>query len=104
MKELGAVGIGGSIFLIAAGAILAWAVHIQAGWLDLRVVGYVLMVAGLFGLILTLWFWSNRRRAVSTRVSSVSTPPGVPVERQRVVREDRVVAPEDYPVPPDQGY
>jgi Flp pilus assembly protein TadB len=80
------VGIGGSIFLIALGAILAFAVHVSVGWLSLNVVGYVLMLAGLVGLLLTLWFWSNRRRTVAT------TP--VPVERDRVVEERRRV---EYP-------
>ena len=78
------MGIGGSIFLLALGAILAWAVHVQVGWLDLRVVGYVLMLAGLTGLILTIWFWTSRRRIRT-----------VPVERERIVRDpmdtDRVV-------------
>ncbi|MEN3303949.1 MAG: hypothetical protein V7603_151 [Micromonosporaceae bacterium] len=85
------MGIGGSIFLIALGAILAWAVHIQVGWLDLRVVGWVLMVAGLAGLILTLWFWSNRRRQVTT------TNP-VSVERERYVESDEPI------VPPERRY
>jgi Domain of unknown function (DUF6458) len=61
------VGIGGSIFLIAVGAILAFAVHVSVGWLSLNVVGYVLMIAGLVGLLLTIWFWSNRRRTVVAR-------------------------------------
>jgi hypothetical protein len=79
-----AVGIGGSIFLIAVGAILAFAVHVQVGWLSLNVVGYVLMVAGLVGLLLTVWFWNSRRRV---------TP--VPVEPdERVVEERRRV---EYP-------
>jgi protein-S-isoprenylcysteine O-methyltransferase Ste14 len=78
------VGIGGSIFLIAVGAILAFAVHVSVGWVSLNVVGYVLMIAGLVGLLLTLWFWNNRRRTV--------TP--VPVERERVVDEHRRV---EYP-------
>ena len=83
------MGIGGSIFLIALGAILAFAVHVSVGWLSLNVVGYVLMLAGLVGLILTLWFWSNRRRRV------VTTP--VPVARDRLVEERRRVEYE----PPD---
>ncbi|HKT02094.1 MAG TPA: DUF6458 family protein [Rugosimonospora sp.] len=87
------MGIGGSIFLLALGAILVWAVHIQLGWLDLRVVGWVLMVAGFVGLILTIWFWNNRRRRITT------TTGAVPVERERVVEYD------DRPVgPPDQRY
>jgi hypothetical protein len=75
------VGIGGSIFLLALGAILAWAVHIQVGWLDFRVIGYVLMAAGFLGLILTLWFWNGRRR-------QVTTPVPVERERERYVVED----------------
>jgi len=76
------VGIGGSIFLIAVGAILAFAVHVSVGWLSLNVVGYVLMVAGLVGLLLTLWFWNNRRRTAVTPA---------PVEpEERVVNERQV--------------
>ena len=55
------MGIGGSIFLIALGAILAFAVHVSVGWLSLNVVGYVLMIAGVVGLLLTIWFWQQRR-------------------------------------------
>jgi hypothetical protein len=77
------VGIGGSIFLIAVGAILAFAVNVSVGWLSLNVVGYVLMLAGLAGLLLTLYFWSNRRRRI------VTTP--VPVEREHLVDEQRRV-------------
>jgi len=83
------VGIGGSIFLIAVGAILAFAVHVSLGAISINVIGWILMGAGLIGLLLTLWFWSNRRRTV------VTTP--VPVERDRVVEERRRV---EYP--PDE--
>ncbi len=58
------MGIGGSIFLIALGAILAFAVNANVGFLDLNVVGWVLMLAGLVGLIITMWFWRGRRRTV----------------------------------------
>ena len=58
------MGIGGSIFLIALGAILAFAVDANFGFLDLYVVGWVLMLAGLVGLILTMWFWRSRRQTV----------------------------------------
>lgn len=57
------MGIGGSIFLIALGAILAFAVNANFSGLDINVVGYVLMLAGLAGLIITIWFWQGRRRA-----------------------------------------
>lgn len=60
------MGIGTSIFLIALGAILTFAVDVAIGGLDLDVVGWVLMAAGVLGLILTMIFWNNRRRAVAT--------------------------------------
>ncbi|MCG5467760.1 DUF6458 family protein [Micromonospora sp. LAH09] len=80
------MGIGGSIFLIALGAILAFAVEADLGWLDLSVVGWVLMLAGVAGLITTLYFWNSRRRTV------VAAP----------VREERVVADRVVPVQDDQ--
>jgi uncharacterized iron-regulated membrane protein len=95
-QEEGTVGIGGSIFLIALGAILAWAVHFHIGWLDLRVVGWVFMVAGLSGLLLTLWFWSNRRRQVTMSVPvrrEVPVHREVPVQRERIVEDDEPIAP-----------
>lgn len=58
----GGMGIGFSIFLIAFGAIIAFGMDIQLSWLDLSVVGWVLMLAGIAGLMLTLYFWNRRRR------------------------------------------
>ena len=46
------MGIGASIFMLAIGAIIAFAFHVRVGWLDLNVVGWVLMVAGAIGLVL----------------------------------------------------
>ncbi|MCM0674116.1 DUF6458 family protein [Micromonospora phytophila] len=80
------MGIGGSIFLIALGAIFAFAVEADLGWLNLSVVGWVLMLAGVAALLTTLYFWNSRRRTV------VATP----------VREDRVVADRVVPVQDDR--
>lgn len=60
------MGIGGSIFLIAIGAIIAFAVDVHVGWLDLQVVGWVLMVAGAVALVLLLIYSSRRRTTVTT--------------------------------------
>jgi hypothetical protein len=56
------MGVGGSIFLIAFGAIIAFGVKRDLSWLDLDVVGWVLMLCGLTGLLLTISFWMTRRR------------------------------------------
>jgi hypothetical protein len=55
------MGIGGGIFLIAMGAILAFAVHANLTWIDLYVVGWVLMLSGAAVLGLTIFFWQQRR-------------------------------------------
>jgi hypothetical protein len=50
------MGIGVSLVLIAAGAILTWAVSATVSGLDINTVGVILMVVGL---ILSLMFWSS---------------------------------------------
>ena len=62
------MGIGLGIFLIVVGAILTFAVHVTVAGLDLKVVGWVLMLAGVAGLALFLVMW-NRRRGPATTVS-----------------------------------
>jgi hypothetical protein len=56
------MGIGGGIFLIALGAILAFALKVEPKYIDLEIAGWVLMLAGAATLVLTIWFWSARRR------------------------------------------
>lgn len=53
------MGIGVSLVLIAAGAILTWAVEASVSGLNINTVGVILMVVGIVGLILSLVFWSS---------------------------------------------
>jgi hypothetical protein len=53
------MGIGTSIFLIAAGAILAFAVNATVQGLDLIVVGWILMGVGALGILLSIAFWDS---------------------------------------------
>jgi hypothetical protein len=53
------MGIGASLFLIAAGAILKWAVEWEVAGVDLQTVGLILLIVGVLGLILSLLFWSS---------------------------------------------
>jgi hypothetical protein len=53
------MGIGVSLILIAAGAILTWAVNAEASGIDLATVGVILMVVGAVGAVLSLIFWSS---------------------------------------------
>jgi DMSO/TMAO reductase YedYZ heme-binding membrane subunit len=54
-----AVGIGASIFMIAIGAILAFAVETNTRGIDLNTVGVILMIVGAMGLLLSMLFWSS---------------------------------------------
>ena len=51
--------LGFSLFLIAVGAILAFAVRISLGAVDLATVGIILMVVGAVGMVLSLLFWTS---------------------------------------------
>ena len=53
------MGIGVSILLIAVGAILAFAVSAEASGVDLQTVGWIVLVVGLLGLVLSMIFWSS---------------------------------------------
>jgi hypothetical protein len=57
------VTIGGSLFLIAVGAILAFAVTASVAGIDLQIVGWILMVVGVIGLILGLVLMNRSRSA-----------------------------------------
>ncbi len=47
-------GIGGSLFLIALGAILYWAVNVDAEGFSINTIGLILLIVGAIGVVLTL--------------------------------------------------
>jgi hypothetical protein len=53
------MGIGVSLILIAAGAILTWAVNASVSGVDINAIGVILMIVGAVGLLLSLMFWSS---------------------------------------------
>jgi Domain of unknown function (DUF6458) len=57
------MGIGASVFLMAVGAILAFAVHATVSGIDVQVIGFILIAAGVIGLALTLIVFAPRRNA-----------------------------------------
>jgi hypothetical protein len=72
------MGIGTSIFIIAVGAILTFAIETDSTeGFNINTIGIILMVAGLIGLVFTAFIWGPRRREV--------------VADRGVVRRDEVV-------------
>ena len=53
------MGISVSILLIAAGAILKWAVTASTSGTNLQTVGMILFVVGIVGLVASMMFWSS---------------------------------------------
>jgi hypothetical protein len=54
------MGIGTSLFLLAVGAILAFAVEVQnSHGFDINTIGIILMIVGAIGILLSLVFWSS---------------------------------------------
>ena len=76
------MGIGGGIFLLVVGAILAFAVRDSIEVIDLTVVGYICMGAGALALIISLVVNSQRsnttHREVIERHDDSRPPPAPP--------------------------
>lgn len=91
------MGIGVSIFLLALGAILAFAVDFNASGLDINTVGVILMVVGAIGLATSFLFWdrmgfgsSSHRTVTRDYVDDgvVTTTPRSTVRERTIVRDD----------------
>lgn len=68
--------LGSSLFLIAVGAILKFAVTASVAGIDLQVVGVILMVIGVIGLLISLFLMVT---------ASSRQPPGPPAPPVEVV-------------------
>ena len=53
------MGIGASLLLIAVGAVLIWAVDVSVSGIELTTVGWILLIVGAIGALLSLVFWSS---------------------------------------------
>ena len=71
------MGIGVSMLLIAVGAVLAFAVHVSTSGFNLHTIGWILLIVGAIGVLLSLIFWSSW--------GGLGGPAG---RRREVVRED----------------
>jgi membrane-bound ClpP family serine protease len=75
------MSIGGGIALIVIGAILAFALDVQVSGIDIQLIGYILIAAGVLITLLGIVFLTRRRQVTSTSRSAVD-----PVTGERVTR------------------
>ena len=66
--------IGSSIFLIAVGAILRWAVSWHLSGFNVQLAGLIVFLVGILGLVLTLILWYTRRSSQG-RLRDDGVPP-----------------------------
>ncbi len=74
------MGIGVSLFLVAVGAVLTFAVNVTTRGFNVNTIGIILMIVGAIGLFVDLLIFAPRRRSVAG-VATVGT--------RRTVIEDR---------------
>ena len=79
------MGIGVSVFIMAVGAILAFAVEKTVEGVDINTVGVILMIVGAIGLVWTMIIWGPR-----TRRTTVVEGDGVDPPRRTYYREQQV--------------
>ena len=74
------MSIGLGIFLIVVGAILAFALQVQVDWIDLQLVGYICLIAGVLVTILGIVLLVRRRQSITTQRTSVDPATGERVD------------------------
>lgn len=85
------MSIGAGIALFAIGAILAFAVNVEVEWVNLDMIGYILMAAGFLAVIIGIGLMLRRRQAVSTTRTAVDPVNGEEVTRRSTSATDDVL-------------
>ena len=86
------MGIGTGIALFVIGAILAFAVNVDLGGVvNLSLIGYILMAAGVVVFLISLVFVLRRRQATATTRSAVDPASGEQVTRSTRDTNDPLV-------------
>ena len=82
------MSLGLGIVLFAIGAVLAFALNVAVDWINLQMVGYILMAAGAVVIVLGIILLARRRSAVSTSRTTVDPATGDRVTRNETSRPD----------------
>jgi membrane-bound ClpP family serine protease len=82
------MSIGSGIALFVIGAILTFALNFEVEWINLDLVGYIFMGAGVVVFVIGLVLLSRRRQSVSTTRSAVDPASGEHVTRRTNESDD----------------
>jgi hypothetical protein len=93
------VGVSVGLVLIAAGAILTWAVNATLSGLDIHAVGVILLILGIVLVVLDMLWWQSWSAGPWRRRTVYVGDPVAPAGR-RVVVDEEVAAPGPPGAPP----
>jgi hypothetical protein len=85
------MGIVTSMFLIAVGAIMRFAVTVRGHGFNVHTTGVILMIVGIIGALLSIAFWASWGGFPRTRRTTIVAAPPVVVGTQRTVVRERDV-------------
>lgn len=85
------MSIGAGIALFAIGAILAFAVNVQVEWVNLDMIGYILMAAGAVIFIVGIVLMARRRQSDTVTRTAVDPAAGERVTRRSTTSTDDTV-------------
>ena len=89
---VGPMSIGLGIFLFVVGAILTFAVNVTVDWVNLDLIGYLLMGAGVVITIIGIALLARSRRAVTTERTVVD-----PATGDRVAQRSTKISGDELP-------
>ncbi|HEU4755997.1 MAG TPA: DUF6458 family protein [Agromyces sp.] len=75
------MSLGLGIVLFAIGAVLAFALNVAVDWINLQMVGVILMIAGAVVIVLGIVLMARRRSAISTSRTMVDPATGERITR-----------------------
>ncbi|MET0734945.1 MAG: DUF6458 family protein [Microbacterium sp.] len=85
------MSIGAGIALFVIGAILAFAVNVQLEWVNLDLIGYILMGAGFLIFLIGIVLMVRRRQSETVTRTAVDPAAGERVTRQTTSSTDDTI-------------
>ncbi|TFC29042.1 hypothetical protein E3O53_03965 [Cryobacterium sp. TMT2-18-3] len=77
------MSLGLGIFLLVVGAIMVFALNVTVEWMDIELVGYILMGAGAVIMVIGIVLLTRKRSSITTTRSAVDPASGEQVTSQK---------------------
>lgn len=85
------MSLGLGIFLLVVGAIMVFALNVTVEWMDIELVGYILMGAGAIIMVIGIVLLTRKRSSLTTTRSAVDPASGEQVTSQKRSVDDDII-------------